>query len=99
MAEAEFFLRTNHKYNFVTQVAAVLVRQEIEMYLGSALAVQKDLSVDWSDNLKRDAAGFDEYSFRNQKRKNWLQCHCNAFPSVKVRSSLMRNETRYMEGQ
>jgi hypothetical protein len=39
------------------------------MYLGNNLAKQVDPSVNFSDELKINAAGFDKFSFRNRSKK------------------------------
>ena len=56
------------EYNFVSQFDPVTTFQEISMYLGSNLVKQKDPNPKFSDEIKRDILGFDEWSFRKQKK-------------------------------
>jgi len=58
-----------NEYNFIQKFDPISCFQEIEMYIGNNLAKQVDPSVNFSDELKRDIAGFDEWSFRKQSKK------------------------------
>lgn len=40
------------------------------MYVGNNLVKQVDPSENFSDNMKRDIAGFDEWSFKNKSKKS-----------------------------
>lgn len=55
-------------FNFVTKYDAVSAFQEISMYIGNNLVRQIDPTTNFSDDLKRDIAGFDNWSFRKHKK-------------------------------
>jgi len=57
------------EHRFVTQVDPVVTFQELAMYVGNNLAKQVDPSEKFSDELKRDIAGFDGWSFRKQSKR------------------------------
>jgi hypothetical protein len=57
-------------YTFISQYDPSTAYQEISMYLGNNLAKQVDPSVNFSDELKINAAGFDKFSFRNRSKNN-----------------------------
>ena len=57
-----------NELGFVQKLDTVSCFQEIEMYLGNNLAKQIDPSVNFSDELKAEIAGFDKFSFRKQKK-------------------------------
>jgi hypothetical protein len=59
-------------YNFQIKFDPCSAFQEIAMYLGNNLAKQNDPSIDFSDELKRDIAGFDNWSFRKQSKNSKL---------------------------
>ena len=58
-----------NEYNFIQKFDPISCFQEIEMYIGNNLAKQVDPSVNFSDELKAEIAGFDEWSFRKQSKK------------------------------
>ena len=58
------------KYNFQSQMDPYQVYQEIEMYLGNNLVDQKDPNPKISDELRRDSAGFNEWSFKTHKTES-----------------------------
>lgn len=58
------------KFNFVQLVDPWTATQELDMFLGGALAKQMDPTTTRTDNDVRDSKGFDKFSFRSQKRPN-----------------------------
>lgn len=52
------------EYNFISQYDPVSAFQEISMYIGNNLVIQKDPNPKLSDDIKRDIHGFDKWSFR-----------------------------------
>jgi len=57
-------------YNFATKVDPFAAFQEISMYLGNNLAKQIDPTVNFTDEMKRDIAGFDNWSFKKQSKNS-----------------------------
>lgn len=54
-------------FNFMIKHDPFSAFQEIAMYIGNNLVKQVDPTVNFSDELKRDIAGFDKWSFRKHK--------------------------------
>ena len=54
-----------NKYNFSSHINAYDAFQEISMYIGNNLVKQIDPTINFTDEMKRDIAGFDEWSFKN----------------------------------
>jgi len=54
---------------FASVIDPVTAFQELAMYIGNNLAKQVDPSEDFSDDMKRDIAGFDKWSFRKKSKK------------------------------
>lgn len=66
----QLVLKTNPRlldYEFIKVFDPIAAFQEISMYLGNNMAKQVDPSENFSDDMKRDAAGFDKWSFRKHK--------------------------------
>lgn len=57
-------------YNFASQVDPYTAYQEIDMFVGNNLVVQEDPNAHLTDDLKRHAKGFDEWSFRKHKTQD-----------------------------
>lgn len=54
------------EFNFISIIDPVTAWQEIAMFLGNNMAKQIDPTVNFTDDMKRDIAGFDKWSFRKQ---------------------------------
>ena len=59
-----------NQINFQTQVDPVTAWQRLSMYVGNNLVTQKDPEVGLTDKLRRDTAGFDEWSFKKRSVKS-----------------------------
>jgi len=57
-------------YNFQSQVDPYTAYQELEIYLGNDLVNQVDPNINMTDELKRDAKGFDNWSFKRHKEES-----------------------------
>jgi len=55
--------------NFASIIDPYTAFQELSMFIGSNLVKQVDPSENFSDNMKRDIAGFDEWSFRKKSKR------------------------------
>lgn len=60
------------KYNFASKIDPFTAFQEISMYIGNNLAKQVDPTVNFTDEMKRDIAGFDEWSFKKAGKNSKL---------------------------
>jgi len=58
-----------NKLNFQSVVDPYTAFQEIEMFVGSQLAVQRDPEVHVSDEIKAESHGFNKWSFRRPPKK------------------------------
>jgi len=56
-----------YEFTFITQFDPIAAFQEISMYIGNNMAKQADPNDKFTDNEKRDQAGFDNWSFRKHK--------------------------------
>lgn len=54
------------KYKINNLISNEQIFQEIEMYLGKLKSIEKD--TEFSSEIKRDYAGFNEWSFKNEKK-------------------------------
>jgi hypothetical protein len=57
-------------YNFSKEIDPYTAFQELSMYIGSNLVKQKDPNPKFSDELKREIAGFDKWSFKKKGKKS-----------------------------
>lgn len=57
------------EYDFQSIIDPYTIAQEIDMYLGNELAVQKDPPAPITDKLRAEYHGFDEHSFRKLPTK------------------------------
>lgn len=59
-----------NQYNFASQVDPYTAYQELDMFIGNNMVVQEDPNAHMTDDLKRHAKGFDEWSFRKHKTED-----------------------------
>jgi hypothetical protein len=59
-----------NKWEFFRAVGPVEAYQKLSMYVGNNLVHQRDPEVGLTDEMRRDTAGFDKWSFKKQGRRS-----------------------------